>query len=166
MLPPLERAPGEADGAQAMGLGVTGVELDGAVHQDERLPGARLRVLAVEEHRPDKVLPGVQALGRLPLQALVLGSVDVRLDTPDHALGNLVLDGEDIVERPVVALRPEVSAALRLDELPGDPDPVAALPHATLEDVADPKLAADLADVHVAALVGEARVPSDHEQPS
>ena len=96
----------------------------------------------------------------------MLGSVDVRLDAPDHVLGDLILDGEDVVERPVVALRPEVSAALRLDELPGDPNPVAALPHATLEDVTDPELPADLADVNVAALVREARVASDHEQPS
>src|SRR3972149_10863116 len=123
-------------------------------------------MLTVEEHAPDKTLPGIQALWRLAFQAVVLRRVDVGLDTADHAAGDLVLDREHVVERPIVALRPQVIAGRRLDELPGDPDPVAALSDAAFEDVPNPELASDLADIHVPALVGEARVARDHEQPS
>jgi hypothetical protein len=67
---------------------------------------------------------------------------------------------------PIVALRPQVIAGLRLDELRGDPNAVASLAHAAFENVANPQLASDLAYIDVSALVGEARVACDHEQPS
>jgi hypothetical protein len=72
--------------------------------------------------------------------------------------GDLVLDGENIVERPVVALGPEVRSGLRVDELRSDPDPVAAPPNAPFEQIAHAKLLADLAEVNRATLVGEAGI--------
>ena len=79
----------------------------------------------------------------------MFGRIDLRLNAADHAVGDLVLNREDVVERPIIALRPEVSARLRLDQLSGDPDAVAALPDAAFEDVANPQLASDLADIDV-----------------
>ena len=102
----------------------------------------------------------------LAFQTLVLGRIDLRLNAADHAVRDLVLNREDVVERPVVALRPEVSARLCFDQLSGDPDAVAALPHAAFKDVAHSQLAPDLADIDVSALVGEARVARNHEQPA
>jgi hypothetical protein len=69
-----------------MGLSVAWIELDRAVEHAKRLLGARVRVLAVEEHPPDDTLPGVQALRRLPFQTLVLSRIDVRLNAADHAV--------------------------------------------------------------------------------
>ena len=68
----------------------------------------------------------------------MLCSIDARLNAADHVFGDFVLDGEDVVKRPIVAFRPEVIAGLRLDELPGDPNAVAAPSHAAFEDVTDP----------------------------
>ena len=39
--------------------------------------------------------------------------------------GDLILDGEDIVERAVISLRPKMIAILGLDQLDGDPQAVA-----------------------------------------
>ena len=51
-----------------------------------------------------------------------------------------------------------------INELPGDPDTVARFANAALEDIANAKLAANLFDIDGFALVGEARIPGDHEQ--
>src|SRR3990172_4697031 len=151
ILPALKRAPCKANGAQGMGLRVAGVQLDGAIEHAESLFGACVRMLTVEEHAADKTLPGIQALWWLPFQAVMLCRIDFRLNAADHAVGDFVLNREHVVERPVVAFRPQVIAGCRLDELPGDPDAVAALSYTTFEDVTNPQLASDLADIHVSA---------------
>src|SRR5262249_41394337 len=70
-------------------------------------------------------------------------------------VGDLVLDGEDVRQLAVVRLRPEVVAVGDVDQLGADPQPVAGLADAALQDGADAELFADLADVLVAALEGE-----------
>src|SRR3990172_6203047 len=66
ILPTLKRAPGQADGAPAMGLRVASVQLNSAVEHVESFFGACVRMLTVEEHAADNTLPGIQALWRLP----------------------------------------------------------------------------------------------------
>ena len=66
----------------------------------------------------------------------------------------------------VEAIGPEMRAGHGIDQLAGDPHPAAGLAHAALEHVAHAELAADLLHVDGAALVGEARIAGDHEQPA
>jgi hypothetical protein len=88
-----------------------------------------------------------------------------RLNRGDHAHRELVLKREDVVERAVVTLRPDVPAGLRLDQLTGDAQAVRRLADTALEDVAHAELTPGLLQVHRSALVGEARIAGDHEEP-
>ena len=54
------------------------------------------------------------------------------------------LDGENIREVAIVALRPDVLVVARVDELAGDADLAAGAAHAALENVGDAKFLADL----------------------
>ena len=56
-------------------------------------------------------------------------------------------------------------AGLRLDQLAGDADAGCRLAHAAFEHIAHPEFASDLANVRRLALVSEARISRDHEQP-
>ena len=55
--------------------------------------------------------------------------------------------------------------ALRLDQLAGDAHAISRLPDASLQHVAHAQFAPDLPDIESLALVGEARMARDHEQP-
>ncbi|MCY1235083.1 hypothetical protein D9M72_476870 [compost metagenome] len=56
--------------------------------------------------------------------------------------------------------------ARRIDQLPGNAQPVTALAHTAFEYVAHAQLLADALGIHRLALVGEARVARDDEQPA
>ena len=57
-------------------------------------------------------------------------------------------------------------AGLGLNQLCGDPHPIAALSDAAFEDVAHTQFASHSLHVDSLTLVGEARVASDDEQPA
>jgi hypothetical protein len=76
----------------------------------------------------------------------------------DDGLRDLVLQREDVVQVPIVALRPDVPVGGAVDELRGYPHAAACLAYAALEHVADPEFASDLRHVDVAALVHERAV--------
>ena len=68
-----------------------------------RSPAERLRLLVPGERtlgdagqRPDYALPGVEAVRRLALNGEMLGGIKLRLDRPDHPLGDLVLHRKDV----------------------------------------------------------------------
>src|SRR5262249_22988944 len=69
-------------------------------------------------------------------------------------------------ERAVKAVGPEMRAGFRLDQLHGDADLVAAFPDRAFEHVRYTKLAAHLLHINRAALVSEARVSGDYEEPA
>jgi len=73
---------------------------------------------------------------------------------------------EDIVESAVEAVGPEMRVSFGLDQLRGDAHPPAGLANRTFEDIAHPQLAPDLLHFDGLALVGEARITGDHEQPA
>src|SRR5262245_31928694 len=106
-----------------------------------------------------------QIVRPLPASALDLGAANARLDDPDDGLRDPVLELEDVFQYAVISVGPEMGTGVRLDELFGDAQAIAALAHAPLEHVANAELAPDLLDVDDLALVGEARIPRDHEQP-
>src|SRR6516225_810239 len=55
---------------------------------------------------------------------------------------------------------------LSVDELTRDTNAIPGLPHATFEDVTNPKLTADLFHIDDTTLVSKARVTGDHKQPT
>ena len=91
--------------------------------------------------------------------------LQARLDDADDALGDLILKLENVVQRAVEAVGPEMRAGFGFDQLRGDAQPGARLAHAALQHVAHAEFAPDLPDVDRLALVGEARIARDHEQP-
>ena len=60
------------------------------------------------------------------------------------------------VQPAIVAIGPDVSAGIGLDELTGNADARSRLANAALQDVANPKLASDLLRGDSLALVSEA----------
>ena len=152
--------------AIAVGRREIRIELDRLVEQRQPfadgLPGALIQVRPAAQI----VVVGVEALGRLALGALDLRPLELRRDRADDARGHLILQLEDIVERAFEAVRPEMRRGRSVDELPGDAHPVRRLAHAAFQHVAHAQFAADLPHVDRAALVGEAGVARDDEQPA
>ncbi len=86
------------------------------------------------------------------------------MDRADDALGDAVLELEDVLDAALVAVGPDVDAGRRVDQLRRDTQSSAGLPHTTFQDVADAELLANLLDAHRLALVGEGRVSRDDEK--
>ena len=67
-------------------------------------------------------LPRVQILRVADARAVLFGLADHGLQGADNLVGDLVLDGEHVLEIPIVAFRPDVMAIGRVDELRGVAD--------------------------------------------
>ena len=80
-----------------------------------------------------------------------------------QARDDFVLHVEEIGERLVEPLRPEMTARLGVDQLDIDAHPVSAALNAAFEDIADVQLPADLLQIDGLALVGEGGVAADHD---
>src|SRR5437762_1137792 len=59
----------------------------------------------------------------------------LRLKLVGDGFGDVALDREDIVQRPVVSLRPNMFVARRVNQLRSDPDPITGGLHAPFYDV-------------------------------
>ena len=125
-----------------------------------------LRADVKARHAAQEVVVGVEALGRLALGAFDFGALKLLRDRADDVLGDPILKLEDVVERALIALGPEMAARLRVDELSGDAHAVRRLADAAFEHIAHAQVAADLLHIARPALVGEARIARDHEQPA
>src|SRR6185437_891359 len=99
----------------------------------------------------------VEAFGGPPVYPFDLGMKQLRLDRAGNSARDPILKLENIVERAVEAVRPDMSSGYRLDQLPADAHTIASLPDRAHEDVADAELAADLLRIDGLPLVGEAR---------
>src|SRR4029077_9589401 len=87
-----------------------------------------------------------------------------RRERADDLACDLVLDGEDVGEFPVITVRPDVRARRGVDQLGGDAYPIVDLAYTALDHVAHPQLATHLGDAYRTALVDEGRVARDHQQ--
>jgi hypothetical protein len=76
---------------------------------------------------------------------------------------DLVLHIEEVGDRFVKTLGPEVIAGFGVDQLYVDPKPIAATLHRAFEHVADVQLAPDLLHVVGFAFESERRTAGDHE---
>ena len=87
-----------------MGEAVIGLEREGAFeqrHGDARL--FRHRGVGMGQ-RPQHKVVGTKIVGPLTLDALNLGVPEARLDGTDRAKRDFILQGENIIERTVIAL--------------------------------------------------------------
>ena len=131
-------------------------------------PGATRRLLAqpgfrelvVEEPGLQVQVVSLQVLGRYR------GLTGIRRQPDFQGIhdrpGDFVLDCKHVFELPVVGFRPELIAAVDVDELHGDPDSVASLPDAAVEQRPDAELLASLPDIDILALECERRRPGRH----
>src|SRR5207249_11784425 len=122
-------------------------------------PGVGLPPRAVVQHfcGKDAFIRG-HVVGPLALDAFVRGCFDAARKSGNDRAGDLVLDGEDILQLAVVAFGPDVPISLRIDQLHGDTDAITDLAHAAFEDILDAELACDLLHLYGFALVHEGRV--------
>src|SRR5262249_36966481 len=86
-----------------------------------------------------------------------LRQVDLRLDRRGDAARDLVLDVEEVGQRAIVTLRPDMVAALGFDQLRRHAEPVPRLAYATFHHIAYAQLLADALHLRRFALVGERR---------
>src|SRR5215468_10913508 len=93
-----------------------------------------------------------------------LGTLDLWCDRDDDGSCYLLLYCKDVLQHAVVALRPDVIASQRVDQLAGHTYPIGRFTHAAFQHVADAKFLADLLDDGRLAFVGERRVPGDYEE--
>ena len=127
-------------------------------------PRVRLGILRVQRNRFLKQLPGlgiglfrvaVKALqpaqeGIIGLQVVrglahevpLLPQRELQLQRRHDLLHDLVLQGKDVLERPVIPLRPEVIAGRGIDQLRGDPHLVVCFAYAAFQHVPHAQLSA------------------------
>src|SRR5215475_8019824 len=129
-----------------------------ASSMESRLPRCR--------HAAQIVVIGIEALGRLPPRALDLRLLQLARDRADDIRRHLVLELEDVAQRAFEPVPPEMPAGRSIDELPGDAHALLRLAQAALQHVAHAERAAHLLHIHGMALVGEARIAGDDEQPA
>ena len=112
------------------------------------------QTLKIEVHRV-----GVRSLFR----ASRLGGDELGVQRACQARDDFVLHVEEIGERLVEPLGPEMIARFGVDELDIDAHAVSAALNAALEDIADVQLAPDRLHVERLAFVGERRIAGDHD---
>jgi len=89
-----------------------------------------------------------------------------RLDHPGDADRDLILKVEDVLQRAVKAVGPQMRAAQCIDQLRGNSHPASRFAHRAFEHIADAEFAADLFHIDRLTLVRKARIAGDHEEPA
>src|SRR6516164_3645613 len=121
-----------------------------------------------KEHgvRPQVRIIGAEIGGRAVGRAGGFGGLQRRLDDAGDAGRDLVLQLEDIFERTVEAVGPQMRPGQRVDQLRRDAHPSAGFAHRAFEHIADTELSADLLHLDRLAFVRKARIAGDHEEPA
>ena len=110
------------------------------------------------------VIKGIEAFGMLERCAPALCGDEFDVDGTGQSDGDLFLRVEEVGIWFVEAFGPKMRAALGVDELGTDPDPVARALHAAFENVTRAELEADLANIDRPALVAAGGVARNHEE--
>ena len=90
---------------------------------------------------------GIEAVSLLSRRALDLGLAQFRLDRANDTARDLLLKREDVVERAVETVGPDMCAGCRIDQLAGDANSTTGLAHAAFEHVTHAKLAPDFTSI-------------------
>ena len=150
---------------QSRGRRVVRVDLQCLSSEDDRLAKTLFGEAIALRQRPQIVVVGVEAFGRLARSALDLRQPQPRFDRTDDAGGDLILQVKDVIERAIETVGPDVIAGDRVDQLPGDAHPVAGFAYRAFEQIAHAQFARHLLHVDRFAFVEKARIACDHKQP-
>ena len=122
--------------------------------------------MAGEQLKPTQVVAvGLDVGGRRMRQCRLLGRQQVDLKRRDDLVGDVVLDGEDVVERAIVALRPDLGAGGAVDQPGGDPGPVAGAADTALQHMTDLLAGTGVHGVKRGPPRGECRPATGHDKP-
>src|SRR5262245_64348108 len=94
--------------------------------------------------RAQIVVVGIEVLSRLSLRTLDLVSPQPCSDRTGNADGHPILQIEDLGQRSLEAIGPEMRAGRGIDELSGNAQTVAPFANTAFEHIADSQLAADV----------------------
>ena len=148
---------GAAVGGAGVGAGIRRVRLDGTLeHAAGELDAAAAELVEVLAAAQVVVVGLDIGLLRLADGALLLVSQHATQRLDDVAR-DLVLDGEHVLQLPVVALGPELVAVGDIHQLGGEAQHAPGLANAALEDGVDLELLADGTDVLAFSLEGKGR---------
>src|SRR5204862_3000302 len=95
---------------------------------------------------------------------LLLFPQKLKLQCRDDRVRNLVLDYKDVIEVPIVALRPQVAARITGNQLCADSEAASRFPDATFQGVAHVHGPGDLLNVNDLTLEREGAVARDNLQ--
>ena len=106
----------------------------------------------------------LEVLGWRTIENLLLFRQQLDLQLVDDGVGDLVLNGKDVCEIPVIPVSPDVTTILALDELGGDAHARAGLADASFQNKFDPEILADLLHLYRLALIGKRRIARSDKQ--
>src|SRR5205085_12126533 len=133
-----------AVGHAGIGAGISRVEYDGACKHlagiIEALPPELVEELAAAQ----VVIVSLHVAGLRLLDGLFFLLAQHHSQLARNVLSNLILDGENIFQLAVVALRPNRKAVARVDELRGNAQAIAGAPQAATQHISRVKLLPDL----------------------
>ena len=153
-------------GVSQAGIGETepGIQLQRLLEVFDRGFVLGLAQEVVKVPGPQVFVVSEQASGRTLLDPLLLVGRERGLQGSRDSLGDVALDGEDVLQLPVVGLGPQVFVGRSVHELADDADLVARPPHAPLQDRGHAQLGRDLADRLLRTLVPHYRRSRDDLQ--
>src|SRR6516162_1291178 len=149
-----------------MGVGEIGIERKRLFEQIKGCDAVGTGALVHVPEAALTIIPGAHVLGPFGDYALALGTGQRRLDRGGDTRGDIVLHREYVGQIPVVTLGPEMGTGGCIDKLAADAHPLSGPAQATLEDIADTKVAADLLWVDGFSFIGECRIAGDDKKPA
>src|SRR5919106_2851114 len=165
-VPIAERGPPDCPAQERMGPGIVLLHRDGAT--EKSLSFQVLLALHLVDHAQgaDDEPPGIDAVRLFARGPKTLLGVEEGLHRGHDPFGDVILNGEDVLQLAVVLLGPDMLAGFGVDQLAGDADAAARRSDAALQDIANSEVPGDLPDIDGFALVNEARIPGDDEEPT
>ncbi len=142
------------------------VELDRTSKQFLGFPVTLFRECVYLRHAEVIAVPGPEIPRGLSLGTLTFGRAELGLDASGNGAGNLILEGEDIVEVAVVALSPDVVTRGCLEQLRRDTHSVTRSAHTALQHVSDSEILSQPAHIDRLTFEYESRISSNDGQPA
>ena len=154
-----------APGDEPVHDGIIRFQPDRFFQQDKRLVGVFGHRGRYERQCPEKQVVGIEVVGPLAPCTLDFSFAQGWLDGADDAHCQFVLECEDVAQRTIVTVGPDIRRSCGVDVLPRDTHMVAGPAYAALQYVSNPQLPADGFRVDRLGLVIECRIAGDDEQP-
>ena len=154
-----------APGDQSVGGSVVRVQLERVLQKPLGDPGVRRDHRHHARQSAQIEVIGVEVFGTLSLGAFNLRLLQARLNDADHFFGDLILQVENLLQFSVVSVGPKMRTGFGFEQLGGDAHAVPRLANSPLQHIAHAQLTPNLPHIDGFALVDEARIARDYEQP-